>query len=228
MSNTSRIALCSALVSALALVGGLLLGVVVGFITFETLPGHMPEASKAGLAAIPALVGTFAGGAIWGRVMARLADREEARRMVWAGALGYGLAVILAGIGLSALEMAIVERGGGPALPVHVVFTILFVPAASFVAAVGGLALGIALRNWSLAGRLGLFGGLAAGVAFLVVNLLMDSLGWRVGAPGAAERFTMLTVMFTGNLAAALAGGAVIGVLLTRESVPRWQTPADS
>ena len=102
MSNTSRIALRIALVSALALVGGLLLGVVVGFITFETLPGHMPEASKAGLAAIPALVGTFAGGAIWGRVMARLADREETRRMVWAGALGYGLAVILAILAIAA------------------------------------------------------------------------------------------------------------------------------
>ncbi|MDX1616803.1 MAG: hypothetical protein R3300_21020 [Candidatus Promineifilaceae bacterium] len=42
-------------------------------------------------------------------------------------------------------------------------------------------------------------------MAFLVVNLVMETLGWVVGAPGAAARYTMLTVMFAGNLGAALA-----------------------
>jgi hypothetical protein len=47
-----------------------------------------------------------------------------------------------------------------------------------------------------------------------VVNLLMEAAGWVVGAPGAAERATMLTVMFAGNLGAALAGGAVMAIRL--------------
>jgi hypothetical protein len=44
----------------------------------------------------------------------------------------------------------------------------------------------------------------------------MEGAGWVVGAPRAAERFTMLTVMFVGNLAAALAGGALLGWQLHR------------
>jgi hypothetical protein len=52
------------------------------------------------------------------------------------------------------------------------------------------------------------------GAAFLLVNLVMYQLGYKVGAPGAAERATMLTVMMAGSLGAALAGGAAIGVLL--------------
>ena len=59
--------------------------------------------------------------------------------------------------------------------------------------------------------------GLAATVMFLVVNLLMESLGWVVVAPRAAERFTMLTVLLVSDLAAALAGGAVIGFSLWQE-----------
>jgi hypothetical protein len=58
--------------------------------------------------------------------------------------------------------------------------------------------------------------GLVAAAVFLVVNLLMEGAGWVVGAPRAAERFTMLTVMFVGNLAAALAGGALLGWQLHR------------
>jgi len=44
----------------------------------------------------------------------------------------------------------------------------------------------------------------------------MESLGWIVGAPNAAARATMLTVMSLGNIAAALAGGAVLGRSLSR------------
>ncbi len=123
---------------------------------------------------------------------------------------------MLAGLTLAALERAIVERGQGPDLPVHIVFTILFVPAAFFIAGAGGLALGLAERNLRLGLQLAVGGGLSAAIAFLLVNLLMDALGWRVGAPGAAERATMLTVMMAGNLAAALAGGGILGYQLSR------------
>jgi hypothetical protein len=44
----------------------------------------------------------------------------------------------------------------------------------------------------------------------LIANLVMEAFGWQVGGPRAAERATMLTVMFTGNIVAALAGGAML------------------
>ncbi|RPI87709.1 MAG: hypothetical protein EHM41_04010 [Chloroflexi bacterium] len=47
--------------------------------------------------------------------------------------------------------------------------------------------------------------------------MTMQAMGWVVGAPGAVERATMITVMFSGDLAAALAGGAVIGALLGKQ-----------
>ena len=101
-------------------------------------------------------------------------------------------------------------------LIVHILFTLLFVPAVFFVAATTGIAIGWALRSWRVAVRAALGGGAAAALGFLAVDLLLDSLGMRVGGPGAAERATMLTVLALGDLGAALAGGATIGVILAR------------
>lgn len=205
----------SALLTALYLLGSQLLGLLGGF-ALNGLPMHIPEATKNVLSALPVLALMFAGGAFWGRALARLTSLGETRRMAWAGALTFAPGVILAGFVLNMLEVALVERGGGPDLPVHVLFTMLFVPAAFIVAGLGSLSLGIAQRDWALAIRLGLLAGFSAAFAFLVIDLLMDSLGWRVGAPGAAQRATMLTVMMLGNLGAALAGGAVVGSILER------------
>jgi len=205
----------SALLTALYLLGSQLLGLLGGF-ALNGLPMHIPEATKNVLSALPVLALMFAGGAFWGRALARLTGLGETRRMAWAGALTFAPGVILAGFVLNMLEVALVERGGGPDLPVHVLFTMLFVPAAFIVAGLGSLSLGIAQRDWALAIRLGLLAGFSAAFAFLVIDLLMDSLGWRVGAPGAAQRATMLTVMMLGNLGAALAGGAVVGSILER------------
>jgi hypothetical protein len=44
----------------------------------------------------------------------------------------------------------------------------------------------------------------------------MEALGWVVGGPGAAERTTMLTVLFVGDAAAAFAAGAVLGMTLAQ------------
>jgi hypothetical protein len=134
---------------------------------------------------------------------------------MWAGALGYAPTVLLVGMALTVLENLIVEQRRGPELPIHVVFTLLFAPAALVVASVGALALGVALKRRGLALRLALGSGLVAGLTFLVVDLLMDALGYRVGAPGAAERSTMITVMLTSNIAASLAAGGVIGLIIT-------------
>ena len=95
-------------------------------------------------------------------------------------------------------------------------FTLLFVPAAFLISAVGAWALGRGLGDRALSWRLFWSAGLTAAVAFLVVNLSLEAAGWVVGAPRAAERATMLVVMFSGNLVAALTAGAVMGHRLSR------------
>lgn len=219
MAESRRgIVIRSALLAPLCLIGTFFVGALFGNLVFIGLPGHVQAEAKTALAALPALVCVIAGGAWWGRSLAHILHLGDVKRLMWAGALGYGPTVILVGLLLSVLENLIVEQQRLPALPIHVVFTLLFTPAALVVAAVGALALGVALRRKGLAIRLALGAGLAAGLTFLLVDLLMDALGYRVGAPGAAERATMLTVMLTGNLAASLAAGGVIGFLLGRRA----------
>jgi hypothetical protein len=204
-SPSNQLIIRSALATAVCLSGGMLVGLLVGF-GISGLPIHVPELTRNIFSGIAALAGVLAGGALWGRAIGRLAGQGSNRRMAAAGALSFGPGVILAGIGLASLEVAIVERGRGPDLPIHNVFTLLFVPAVFFVAGLGGLGLGLALKRWALAWQLAAFAGLAAGLAFLAVDLGMDALGWRVGAPGAAERATMITVLLVGSLGATLAG----------------------
>ena len=207
--------LFSALATAVCLFGGLLVGFAIA-IAVSNLPMHIPNQTLNFISMMLLLSILFFAGAAWGYAMAKISSTQNKRRMIWAGALSFSPALVLAGLMLATLERVIVERGQGPDLPVHIVFTILFVPAAFFVAGTGGLALGLAERNLRLGLRLAAGAGLSAALGFLLINLLMDALGWRVGAPGAAERATMLTVMMAGNLAAALAGGGILGYQLSR------------
>jgi hypothetical protein len=217
-SSTLKAGLRGAGLTALTLFGGMLLGVAGGFILFETLPGHMSDPGKIAAAALPALLGVFLGGALWGRAFSASLGYDNSRRQMIAGALGFGLSVILAQIVLTILEVQLVERGGGPGWPIHVTFLVIFPPAAAFVAASGGFVLAAALENRPTGLRAAATCGVAAGAAFLIVGLLMDGLGWRVGAPGAAARFTMLTVLALGSLASALAGGAALAAFLDRRA----------
>jgi hypothetical protein len=207
----------SAAITPLYLIGSFFVGAMLGSAVASGLPGHLDDSTRSLLAAIPALASVIAGGALWGRAMGRLAHAGSLKRFVWAGALGYGPTVILVALGLTVMENVLVEQRRLPDLPIHVVFTLLFVPAAFIVAAAGALAIGVALKRTSLIPTLALGSGLAAALVFLIVDLAMDAVGYRVGAPRAAERLTMLTVMLTGNLAASLAAGAFIGFTIGRE-----------
>ena len=182
---------------------------------------HVPQATRSLFSALPVLGISGFAGAGWGTILGRNSGSTYPKRMAWAGGLSYGPAVILVALGLTFLEVQIVEHGQGPDIPVHVLYTLLFVPAAFIVAAIGGLGLGLANKKVRLAIKLALGAGLSAALTFLVINLVMNGLGWRIGAPGAAERFTMLTVTLVGSLGAALAGGAIISILLRRAFAPR-------
>jgi hypothetical protein len=201
------------------LFGGLLLGLGAGLAVFELLPGSSsthPTPLHIGLAALPALGGFLGGSALWGMRVGRLGGAPgSARRLALAGMLGFAPITVLLGTALGTLEPLVVESLAGRA-PIHRLFTLLFVPTAFLIAGVSAASLGLALGGWRLAWALLWRVGLAAALAFLAVNLTMEAFGWVVGAPGAAERATMLTVMFAGDLAAALAGGAVLGAWLTR------------
>lgn len=207
--------LATALLTPLTLVGGLALGLVTANLLFESINVHV-SGLVSGLVALPVLlVMLFGGGAVWGYAIARLVD-GEAKKLARAGALTYGGSVILVGIVLELLFGLISVLSRDISLPVHVAFTIVFVPSAGVIAALCARSLAGALGWDAIKGNLGLHSGAAAAVGFLVVNMIMLSLGWQVGGPGAAERFTMITVMLTSNAGAALVGGAAMGWVLSQ------------
>lgn len=206
-------ALRSALLTVLTLFGGLLIGLLVGDLVFHALPGHNlenPSVMHMAIAAVPALFGFLAGGAAWGIAMGNLAGESNRRRMAAAGMLGFAPITITLAIGLSFVE-TIATTGFLAAIPIHRLFTVLFVPAALLIAGVSAWMIGWALRDKELAWSMLWQVGLASGITFLVVNLALESMGWVVGAHGAAERATMVTVLALSNIVAALVGGAIMG-----------------
>jgi hypothetical protein len=217
LSQTIKPAVRGALRTLLTLFGGLFIGLLTGDLTIRKIPGSSIENVKIGhaaVAALPALLGFLAGGAAWGLQMGRLAGSHETRRLTLAGMLGFGPVAILLATILGVAEPAIVGYLGARGQPIHRVFTLLFVPSTFLIAGTGAWAVGRGLHELHLARHLFWQVGLAAALTFLAVNLLMESLGWVVGAPDAAQRATMVTVLSLGNIAAALVGGAVMGYQL--------------
>lgn len=219
-----RVIVRAALNTALHLSGGMLLSFVAAF-GISQLPMHMPQSTSIALSFFVFGLLTSLAGAFWGRSMAKLLASQKVRAISLAGALYFGPALILTALTLGKLEVVLVEQGRGPDFPIHVVFTMLFVPAAFFMAGTGGLALCLAHKDGRTAWQIGLSCGAAGALGFLLVNLVMDSLGWRVGAPGAAARATMLVVMMTGSIGASLGGGGMLGFLLTKRQVSGILSP---
>jgi hypothetical protein len=221
MSHASATPTSVALLTTGYLFGGIFVGMALGVAVGSPTPGafHMTRNVVAG--GIAAASMTVAGIA-WARRLAEVVAAPDVRRAGWAGALSFGPTVMVAALVLTALEQRIVERGGaaGMSLPLHVVYGTLFVPAAFFVAAASAWIVGVGLRR--AAGeqrRLALTTGLAAAGAYFLVYVLMDLAGWKVGAPEAGKRATMLVVTGLGSLAAALSGGAAIGLVLAPRSL---------
>jgi hypothetical protein len=207
-----RAAILGAALTVLALVGGLMGGLVGGSLIFHTLIEQAPDLLTYALAAIAFFGATLGGSALWGAGMARLARSPAARRAAWAGMLGFVPITFVLNIVLAAVEPVAVRAS----LPVHRLFTVLFVPSAFLIAGTSSLALGWALRWGRAAPALALRVALASALAFLAVNLTMEALGWQIGALGAEDRGTMITVLIVGNLGTALAGGAMLGLRLAQ------------
>jgi hypothetical protein len=214
VAPTSRLraAILGAAVTVLGLIGGLLLGYMVGFVTFGALEGRLPESLTYMVAAFVASASALSGSALWGVGMSRLARSPMSWRVAWAGMLGFMPITLLLSMALQAAEPIVFQVN----LPLHRLFTLLFVPMVFLISGASSLALGWAVGWGRAAPVLALRVGVTAALAFLAVDLGMEVLGWQVGGPGAEERATMLTVLFASNLGAAFAGGAVLGLTLTQ------------
>ena len=210
---TWNVALKSGLSTAFFLVGGMLLGGFIGFIS-ESLVPHATTLVRT-LIAAPIVILIMAGGSVaWGWNMAIQTGSSEKKRMAWAAVLSFVPALVILATILPIIEITLFENAAHPVLPIHILYTVLFVPTAFIISGITSYALGLAHSDPQLARRLSLRAGTAGALAFLFINTLMEFLGWQVGAPGAAERATMITVTMVGNAGAALMGGAVLGVSL--------------
>jgi hypothetical protein len=207
-----RAAILGAALTMLGLVGGLMGGLIGGSFIFHGLIGKASHPLTYTLAAMVFGTSILGGSVLWGMGMGRLARSSALRRAAWASILGFVPITVLLNFGLLTIEPIAVRAD----LPVHRLFTVLFVPTAFLIAATSSLALAWALGWGRAAPALALRVGSTAALGFLAVNLGMEALGWLIGAPGAEERGTMITVLIAGNLGAALAGGAMLGMTLTQ------------
>lgn len=190
----------------------LLAGVIAGLLIVN-LAGNSDAVQPIGVAVLIVLM--IAGNALWARVFARMAGVSRSRRFIVVATVAQVAVTFAAALVLGKAEAHFVERGN-TTLPLHVLFTLLFVPATFIGAFIVGVACGLALGK--PAWRMGLHGAVAASIAFLALNVLQDLLGRRVGGPNAAATATMLTVTLVCMFAASMAFSAALGRMLIEET----------
>jgi len=190
-----------------------IVGIAAGLLVVN-LGGNTDAIQPIGVAVLFSLL--LAGNALWARMSARIAGLQHARRFILVAAITQLVVTFASVLVLGKLEEHFVGDGN-TSLPIHVLYTLLFVPAAFICALIVGVACGLALGKPALAWRMGLHGAAAAAFAFLVLNVLQDMLGRRVGGPNAADTATMITVTLVCHAAASMAFSAAIGRLLLAE-----------
>ncbi len=179
----------------------------------------LPLPIRRTLSAFVALGILVTAGRLWNRHIARLANAvEPSRRKQLVTAIAFGAAFIIVAGSLAFLEPRMVERGRASGFGIHVVYTMLFVPSTFLVATLGAFSLRMTVGKRIMTPWSAVVTGICAAGAFLVVDLMMDAAGWRVGAPEAAMRATMLVVTFVSATAAAFGGG---GAIVWRTSAAR-------
>ena len=131
-----RPVLASAVVTVVALMGGVSVGVAIATLV-GWLPFHAPDQALILLIMIP----VFGGGALWGILLTRIHRLPHRTGASIAGILSFGLGVIGAANLLHNLERILVGQHRLSGVPVHIIFTMLFVPATFLVATIGSSAI---------------------------------------------------------------------------------------
>lgn len=159
------------------------------------------------------------GGLLWGRHLAgAFGPRGRGWRMGAAAGLGFGLSAAAALRTLTGAEAMLLERElrGEPTMPMHLAFGLTFGLATFEVVAGTTLALLLAAGWRAAALPRALRIAIAGAAVFVAISAVMDFLGWRVGAPNAEARFTMVVVTALALVLATLTAGALLGRTLAR------------
>lgn len=204
------------------LFGGMFIGLLAGNLLFHLIPGsdvENPSMMHAAIASIPAIAGFLSAGAAWGIAIGRQAGHTDRRKSALAGVLGFAPITTSLVLAFGLLEPQIFAWVG-PAVPIHRLFTILFTLSTLLITGISVFVISFAHGFRQRAGILALRAALVAAGAFILVNLTMEAFGWVVGAPRAAERATMLVVMFLGKLTAAFTAGGLFALDLFSEESP--------
>ena len=195
-----------------ALAAGLCLGLPVGlFFWLIILQRWAPSAPMDRLVhflqdhALPPVLLEMLGAFGWGLLLSRISGYRQ-----W-----WWLSIAtMAGVRLGdfALYHGWLDPLVPPGLSLHVRFGLILGINVLLVTLSTGLLLGAALMNWKASLILAASTGLVSVLAALVTLMILDSLGIRVGGGNAAmPRATAVATM-----AAALAGGAILGVMFSR------------
>lgn len=157
------------------------------------------------------------GGGLWGWGIARLRN-ADAKSMVIACALSWSATGFVAVIVLVSLGTMIRSAKIFPDCchPTHYAFLSTFVPVIGVVAAINAYVVSGQLGFHELKKSAGMYAGIAAGLGFLAVGLiLLFGLGWGVGE----YPRKMLTLLQFCNIGAALAAGMAIGWVLDKSRI---------
>lgn len=215
-----RIGVLSGLATTLGVIGPLLTLILILFV-LEVLLGR--SASDGPVWAVIVLIGAgLICGGVWGGLIARLASTGHERRMQAVGALVIIPSVLLDVWLLTTLdEHLILQKLGIEGLPTYQQFGVVFTISVFIVAALSALALSLVNIKIPAAFRIAALTGLAAAAAFLLVVIIMDLIGFRVGAPRPSlwpDLPPMPLVTILGSIVGAFVGGGLLGWLLSEET----------
>jgi hypothetical protein len=205
-----RIALQSAVASALCL--GLSTG---SFFWLITMQRAVPSAQMDRLVnlfsryLVPPDILEMIGAFVWGLLLSKISGYRKWWRVAGATFLGNRVGTfILYSILLTERLQEQIPAG----VSSHARFGIILALAVLSVTVSTGLLLGFALVNWKASLVLAASTALASVLAVLITVFILGELGIRVGSGNAA----MPRVTATATMAAALSGGAVLGILFRR------------
>ncbi len=223
--SKARIALLSGLTTAACLIGpplaALLLAIAINGST-GFMAGDQTEDRP--LLGIAILLGWMAISGLWGRTLARLAGTGREGRMTAIGALTFLPAIFLAyALGSLIFDTSIIRGMDFERLPTYRQYPWVFVPSAFIVAGMSAFLLSVVAANWRAALRNAGLTGLISALVFWLVVIVMDAIGYRVGAirPGLQPALPpMPFVTFTGTFFGALVGGGLLGALLSLRTKP--------